>query len=84
MSADALAILRNFFSNCWKFFNGWYVPGTNVTIGAALLLLFVSGIVLKMILSIIRGSPAEVGSNIKSFSRYNDYKQSKTDWTSNW
>lgn len=42
MSADALSLLSGLFSAVWQLFNGWYLPGTNVTPGAfALSILFV-------------------------------------------
>lgn len=42
MSADVLSLLSGLFSAVWQLFNGWYLPGTNVTPGAfALSILFV-------------------------------------------
>lgn len=31
MTNDALSVLVCLFSNIWRLFNSWYIPGTNVT-----------------------------------------------------
>lgn len=31
MTADALLVVRFLFTQIWRFFNSWYIPGTNVT-----------------------------------------------------
>ena len=31
MSNDALSVLVCLFSNIWRLFNSWWIPGTNVT-----------------------------------------------------
>lgn len=31
MTDDALAVVSCIFSNLWRLFNSWYIPGTNVT-----------------------------------------------------
>ncbi len=31
MTNDALSLLGGLFSAVWQLFNGWYLPGTNVT-----------------------------------------------------
>ena len=36
MTNDALAIVSCLFSNVWRLFNSWYIPGTNVTPAVAL------------------------------------------------
>lgn len=42
MTRDAFLFLSTFFSNIWRLFNSWYIPGTNVTPGAfSLGLLFI-------------------------------------------
>lgn len=42
MTRDAFFFLSTLFSNIWRLFNSWYIPGTNVTPGAfSLSLLFI-------------------------------------------
>lgn len=31
MTDDALLVVESLFSTIWRFFNSWYIPGTNVT-----------------------------------------------------
>ena len=31
MTDDALLVVECLFGTIWKFFNSWYIPGTNVT-----------------------------------------------------
>lgn len=31
MTNDALLVVECLFGTIWKFFNSWYIPGTNVT-----------------------------------------------------
>lgn len=31
LSNDALLVVECLFGTIWKFFNSWYIPGTNVT-----------------------------------------------------
>ena len=31
MTQDAFSIVVAVFSNMWKLFTGWYIPGTNIT-----------------------------------------------------
>lgn len=31
MTNDALAVIVCLFTNIWRLFNSWYIPGTNVT-----------------------------------------------------
>ena len=31
MTDDALLVVKSIFSTCFRLFNSWYIPGTNVT-----------------------------------------------------
>lgn len=53
MTRDAIQILSTMFAQCWRFFNSWVFPGTNVTPASMFLLIIVSGLVLRFVLSII-------------------------------
>lgn len=35
MTDDAILVLKCVFENIFRFFNSWYIPGTNVTPGTA-------------------------------------------------
>lgn len=35
MTDDAILVLKCVFGNIFRFFNSWYIPGTNVTPGTA-------------------------------------------------
>lgn len=35
MTSDAILVLKCVFENIFRFFNTWYIPGTNVTPGTA-------------------------------------------------
>ena len=35
MTSDAILVLKCVFTNIFRFFNSWYIPGTNVTPGTA-------------------------------------------------
>lgn len=35
MTTDAILVLKCVFGNIFRFFNSWYIPGTNVTPGTA-------------------------------------------------
>lgn len=35
MTSDAILVLKCVFENIFRFFNSWYIPGTNVTPGTA-------------------------------------------------
>ena len=35
MTSDAILVLECVFGNIFRFFNSWYIPGTNVTPGTA-------------------------------------------------
>ena len=35
MTSDAILVLKCVFTNIFRFFNSWYIPGTNVTPGVA-------------------------------------------------
>ena len=35
MTSDAILVLKCVFGNIFRFFNSWYIPGTNVTPGTA-------------------------------------------------
>lgn len=35
MTSDAILVLKCVFQNIFRFFNSWYIPGTNVTPGTA-------------------------------------------------
>lgn len=47
MSADAILIVQFLFQTIWRFFNSWYIPGTNVTPAAMAFFLLVSAFVLR-------------------------------------
>lgn len=50
MSADGVSLLRGLFTAIWQLFNGWYLPGTNVTPGAfALAVLFIWLLVRRLV-----------------------------------
>lgn len=61
MTRDAIQIITTMFAQSWRFFNSWCFPGTNVTPAAMFLLLIVSGLILRFVLSII--SSARVDSH---------------------
>lgn len=55
MTSDGLRFIQWFFSEFWKLFNSWYIPGTAITPAAAMFGLIAIPLALKTILSIVRG-----------------------------
>lgn len=47
MTAESLQFLTGFFASIWSYFNGWFLPGTNVTPIAWALFLALSVIFIK-------------------------------------
>jgi len=65
MTDDAILVVQAIFSNVWRLFNSWYIPGTNVTPAVALFgLAFVS--------VVIRFLPSVLGLWVDDFSRRGD------------
>lgn len=52
MTSNALEILRFFFAWGWRFFTGFYIPGTNVTPGGLLLFVFLLSILIGWLRSL--------------------------------
>lgn len=49
MTSDAVLIVRFLFSAVWRFFNGWYFPGTNVTPAALFFFFLLCVFVLRLL-----------------------------------
>jgi len=49
MTADGIAIVKCLFTEIWRLFISWYLPGTNVTPMALFLFLAAAGIGLKFV-----------------------------------
>lgn len=49
MTQEAFTFLSSFFSNVWRIFSSWFIPGTAIT-PAALLFLVPAFLVIKRIL----------------------------------
>lgn len=52
MTSNALEILRFIFAWGWRFFTGFYIPGTNVTPGGLLLFIFLLNILIGWLRSL--------------------------------
>lgn len=55
MTADAMLVVRFIFTSVWRFFNSWYIPGTNVTPAGMAYFLVASIFLLKVVKLIIFG-----------------------------
>lgn len=71
MTADGFLIIRFIFTEIWKLFNSFFIPGTRVTPGTIGVFMILSSFVLRIILQVIR-----VDAQIESA---NDRKQAKAD-----
>lgn len=49
MTDDALLVVKSIFESCFKLFNSWYIPGTNVTPAVALFGLLFLAILFRII-----------------------------------
>lgn len=56
MRVDVFVFLQSFFALIWRFFSGWYIPGTNVTPAAFMLFLLFFALVLRLIRSLFGSS----------------------------
>ena len=62
MTSDGVLIVQFIFQTIWKFFTGWYIPGTGTTPAAFFLFVGSAGIGLKIILRVLsRNSTAGSG-----------------------
>lgn len=50
MTSDAVKIVQCLFTEIWRLFNGWYIPGTNVTPAMWAIFSLLVVIVLKFVL----------------------------------
>lgn len=52
MTDDAILVVQAIFSNVWRLFNSWYIPGTNVTPAVALFGLAFVSVVMRFLKSV--------------------------------
>lgn len=71
MTTDALNFIGALFSNCWRFFVSFNIPGTNFTPGLAFLSLSVIFLFVKFIKSMI-GFNTGASANAKTIAHYRD------------
>lgn len=57
MTSDGLQIVQFLFTQIWRFFTEWKIPGTDTTPGAFFMFLILAGIGLKFIISVFNTSP---------------------------
>lgn len=55
MTQDGLTFIQWFFSQFWRFFTSFYIPGTAITPAAAMFGLVAIPLALKTILSVVKG-----------------------------
>lgn len=48
MTSDGYAIVTTLFSEVWRFFTSWNIPGTNTTPAAWFMFIMVAGISIKV------------------------------------
>lgn len=65
MTAEALQFLSSFFASIWKYFTGWYLPGTNVTPVAWALFLLMVIVFIKMFKRLLNTPDASAGGSFK-------------------
>lgn len=53
MSSDSLLILSTLFSQFWRFFTQWYLPGTNVTPAGMFFLFLIVPLTFKLVSRLI-------------------------------
>lgn len=69
MSSDAILVLKCVFGNIFRFFNSWYIPGTNVTPGTAAFGCLFLSVVFRFVgqaLGILSSSPASGPDSVSS------------------
>lgn len=65
MTQNALTVLRFILAWGWRFFTGFYIPGTNVTPGALLLFIFLITVVLGWVKGLFNAQVSSKSSNDK-------------------
>lgn len=55
MTQDGILFTQWFFSEFWRFFNSWHIPGTSMTPAAFFLTCIIIPLALKFILSVVSG-----------------------------
>lgn len=58
MTEDGVYFIQWLFSNFWRFFNSWYIPGTAITPAAAMLGLIVIPLSIKLVVNLASGTSA--------------------------
>lgn len=71
MTSDALMFVTALFSNCWKFFVAFNIPGTNFTPALAFLSLSVITLFVKFIKSMI-GFNTGTSAQASTIAHYRD------------
>lgn len=66
MTVEAVQFLSGFFARIWSFFNGWSLPGTNVTPIAWALFLAMVVIFIKSIKRILNSRDSSAGRSAPS------------------
>lgn len=69
MTSDAILVLKCVFGNIFRFFNSWYIPGTNVTPGTAAFGCLFLSVVFRFVgqaLGILASSPGSGSDSVPS------------------
>lgn len=64
MTQDAFTILSVLMSTLWKFFNSWYLPGTNVTPAGFMLLVAFLAVTIRFLKRITWTTFEERGNSL--------------------
>ena len=63
MTVEASTFLAGFFAHIWKLFNGWKLPGTNVTPIAWALFLLLLPVFIRLFKRLLNTPDASVGGS---------------------
>ena len=75
MTDDSILVLKCVFGNIFRFFNSWYIPGTNVTPGTAAFGCLFLSVVFRFVgqaLGILASSPGSGSDSVSSGSDVSD------------
>lgn len=59
MTADVLLVVRFIFTQIWRFFNSWYIPGTNVTPAGMAYFLLGSVLIIRIVKFVVLGGGSD-------------------------
>lgn len=63
MTQNALTVLRFILAWGWRFFTGYYIPGTNVTPGALLFFIFLIVVLTKWLKGLFNANTSHSSSS---------------------